>query len=79
MPRTLTAPTAVGREQTSAQQSGDRPILPRSLRRDIIFLIIIKIAALILIYQLFFASAETSRPTPATVSAHIVTAPQPNP
>lgn len=47
------------------------PIFPKPLRREIIVLICVKVAALFLIYQLFFADREVPPLNHDAVSRHL--------
>jgi hypothetical protein len=52
--------------------SRDTPILPRRVRRDVIVLICVKLAALWLIYQVFFNPHEAPPLRPAALTAHLI-------
>jgi hypothetical protein len=60
-----------GRRPTDAKSAA--PILPWAVRRDVLILISIKLAALAAIYWLFFAPHErASPPRPAEIAAHLL-------
>jgi len=48
------------------------PIFSGALRREVIVLIFVKAAALVAIYQLFFASAEKGPHDPDSISRHVL-------
>jgi hypothetical protein len=50
----------------------EMPLLPRQVRRDIIVLICIKLAALWLLYQLFFNSHGVPDLQPAQLATHLI-------
>jgi hypothetical protein len=53
-------------------QRENGPVLSKPLRRDIALSICVKVAALIVIYRLFFAPYEAPPLSRAAVSAHIL-------
>ena len=56
-----------------AKGAGDKsPILPLAVRRDVVLLICIKLAALWAIYQVFFKPYEMPVLQPAEIAAHIL-------
>lgn len=60
-----------GRRPTDTNNAA--PILPWAVRRDVLILISIKLAALAAIYWLFFAPHERpAAPRPADVAAHLL-------
>jgi hypothetical protein len=48
------------------------PIFSRSLRREVLFLVLVKLALLFLIYRLFFAPYETPSLSQDVITHHLL-------
>ncbi|MGD0142427.1 MAG: cytochrome oxidase putative small subunit CydP [Rhizomicrobium sp.] len=61
-----------GPRRTVPDHRDSAPIFPWAVRRDVLILISIKLAALAAIYWLFFAPHERPEPRPVDIAAHIL-------